>query len=107
MDQLSDNKMLSPDAGPADATAKVESTVKENKDNPTPVSNSSLECSLPLKLEADSTGNDSASTKALPDAQSSPDPFAYLDRSFTSEKYKVEIRGLPRFYGFGVSGDIS
>jgi len=30
--------------------------------------------------------------------------YAYLDRNdFTSEKYKIEIRGLPKFYGFGVS----
>lgn len=32
------------------------------------------------------------------------DPFAYLDRDdFTSEKYKVEIRNLPKHYGFAVS----
>lgn len=31
------------------------------------------------------------------------DPFAYLERgSFTSEKFKIEIRGLPKFYGFNV-----
>uniref|UniRef100_A0A1B6D834 tRNA (uracil(54)-C(5))-methyltransferase n=2 Tax=Clastoptera arizonana TaxID=38151 RepID=A0A1B6D834_9HEMI len=29
-------------------------------------------------------------------------PYAYLERSdFTSEKYKIEIRGLPKFYGIG------
>ncbi|CAG2054479.1 unnamed protein product [Timema podura] len=28
------------------------------------------------------------------------DPYAYLDRSdFTSEKFKIEIRGLPKYYG--------
>ncbi|VVC28688.1 S-adenosyl-L-methionine-dependent methyltransferase,RNA methyltransferase TrmA, active [Cinara cedri] len=28
------------------------------------------------------------------------DPFAYLDRNdFTSEKYKVEVRNLPKYYG--------
>lgn len=32
------------------------------------------------------------------------DPFAYLDRNrFTSEKFKIEIRGLPKFYGLNVS----
>lgn len=31
-------------------------------------------------------------------------PYAYLERhDFTSEKYKIEIRGLPKFYGIGVS----
>lgn len=30
------------------------------------------------------------------------DPYAYLDRDdFTSEKYKIEIRGLPKYYGIG------
>ncbi|KZC14847.1 PREDICTED: tRNA (uracil-5-)-methyltransferase homolog A-like [Dufourea novaeangliae] len=29
-------------------------------------------------------------------------PYAYLDRDdFTSEKYKIEIRGLPKYYGIG------
>lgn len=32
------------------------------------------------------------------------DPFAYLDRDdFTSEKYKMEIRNLPKHYGIAVS----
>jgi len=30
-------------------------------------------------------------------------PYAYIDRAdFTSEKFKIEIRGLPKFYGIGV-----
>ncbi|XP_012063364.1 PREDICTED: tRNA (uracil-5-)-methyltransferase homolog A-like [Atta cephalotes] len=29
-------------------------------------------------------------------------PYAYLDRDhFTSEKYKIEVRGLPKYYGIG------
>ncbi|XP_023288732.1 tRNA (uracil-5-)-methyltransferase homolog A [Orussus abietinus] len=29
-------------------------------------------------------------------------PYAYLDRTdFSSEKYKIEVRGLPKHYGFG------
>lgn len=29
-------------------------------------------------------------------------PYAYLDREdFTSEKYKIEVRGLPKYYGIG------
>lgn len=34
----------------------------------------------------------------------SNDPYAYLERSeFTSEKFKIEIRNLPKYYGFNVS----
>ena len=30
------------------------------------------------------------------------DPYAYLDRDgFSSEKYKIEIRGMPKYYGIG------
>lgn len=30
-------------------------------------------------------------------------PYAYLERDeFTSEKFKIEIRGLPKFYGIAV-----
>lgn len=37
-------------------------------------------------------------------ANTENDPFAYLERSsFTSEKFKIEIRGLPKFYGLNVS----
>lgn len=78
----------------------VESTDKEHADGPKPESNSPSE---PPKLEANSSENDGTSTEVIPDTQSKSDPFAYLDRSYTSEKFKVEIRGLPRFYGFGVS----
>ncbi len=39
----------------------------------------------------------------LPKNQSQENPFAYLERvAFTSEKYKIEVRGLPRFYGLNV-----
>lgn len=38
------------------------------------------------------------------DDSNTTDPFAYLERNcFTSEKYKIEVRGLPKFYGVGVS----
>lgn len=30
--------------------------------------------------------------------------YAYLDRGgFSSEKFKIELRGLPKFYGIAVS----
>lgn len=32
------------------------------------------------------------------------DPFAYLERNdFTSEKFKLEVRNLPKYYGIVVS----
>lgn len=32
------------------------------------------------------------------------DPFAYVvNNGFTSEIFKIEVRGLPRYYGIGVS----
>lgn len=34
-------------------------------------------------------------------------PFAYLDRNdFTSEKFKVEVRNLPKHYGIAVSNNL-
>lgn len=34
--------------------------------------------------------------------QNEKDPYAYLERDdFTSEKFKVEVRGLPKYYGIG------
>ena len=32
------------------------------------------------------------------------DPYAYLEKTgFTSEKFKIEIRNLPKYYGLSVS----
>lgn len=34
--------------------------------------------------------------------ESEKNPYAYLDRGdFTSERYKIEVRGLPKYYGIG------
>lgn len=30
-------------------------------------------------------------------------PYAYLNRDFSSENFKIEIKNLPKFYGFNVS----
>lgn len=49
--------------------------------------------------ESDVQGTDQVEQ---PDARQNP--YAYLDRDdFTSEKYKVEVRNLPKHYGFAVS----
>jgi hypothetical protein len=32
------------------------------------------------------------------------DPYAYLNREeFSSERFKIEVKGLPKYYGYGVS----
>lgn len=31
------------------------------------------------------------------------DPYAYLERDFSSEKYKIEVKNLPKYYGINVS----
>jgi len=31
------------------------------------------------------------------------DPYGYLDRDeFSSERFKIEVKGLPKYYGFAV-----
>lgn len=36
------------------------------------------------------------------DSKDRENPYAYLDRAdFTSEKFKIEVRGLPKYYGIG------
>ncbi|XP_076634209.1 tRNA (uracil-5-)-methyltransferase homolog A isoform X1 [Colletes latitarsis] len=43
-----------------------------------------------------------ATTETAETAETEKNPYAYLDRDdFTSEKYKIEIRGLPKYYGIG------
>lgn len=37
-------------------------------------------------------------------AQDANNPYAYLDRGdFSSEKFKIEIKNLPKFYGIHVN----
>ncbi|KAG5345320.1 TRM2A methyltransferase, partial [Acromyrmex heyeri] len=47
----------------------------------------------------------SANTNAMETSnviENEKNPYAYLDRDhFTSEKYKIEVRGLPKYYGIG------
>lgn len=41
-------------------------------------------------------------TETLSDNQTAEE-YAYLDRGgFSSEKFKIEVRGLPKFYGIAV-----
>nr|CAD7200184.1 unnamed protein product [Timema douglasi] len=47
-------------------------------------------------IETDETSDSKIDGKTL----EKDDPYAYLDRNdFTSEKFKIEIRGLPKYYG--------
>lgn len=46
------------------------------------------------------TSNDSMNTEENPEVN---EEYAYLDRGgFSSEKFKIELRGLPKFYGIAV-----
>ena len=106
MDNFSETKPTAPDGESENESlstaVKVENSDQENGYKPSSETVSSSENSFP---DTESQKNDSASLVAQPDSQL--DPFAYLNRSFTSENFKVEIRGLPRFYGFGVSKSVS
>lgn len=33
-------------------------------------------------------------------------PYAYLERDFSSENYKIEVKNLPKYYGIAVSSAI-
>lgn len=33
-------------------------------------------------------------------------PYAYLNRDFSSENFKIEVKNMPKFYGFNVRGYI-
>lgn len=48
---------------------------------------------------ADTNATDTLTTSV---AENEKNPYAYLERDdFTSEKYKIEVRGLPKYYGIG------
>lgn len=41
--------------------------------------------------------------KEIPEEVKVEEEYAYLDRGgFSSEKFKIELRGLPKFYGIAV-----
>lgn len=46
--------------------------------------------------------NDNKSEEAPVTTAAEDDPYSYLERDdFTSEKFKIEVRGLPKYYGIG------
>ncbi|XP_032682575.1 tRNA (uracil-5-)-methyltransferase homolog A-like [Odontomachus brunneus] len=50
----------------------------------------------------DDTNTKATGTLAANAVENEKNPYAYLERDdFTSEKYKIEIRGLPKYYGIG------
>lgn len=56
---------------------------------------------LPVENAAEETAKNPAAEEEGENA------FAYLDRDhFTSEKFKIEIRNLPKYYGMPVSSKI-
>ncbi|KAJ9593932.1 hypothetical protein L9F63_014646 [Diploptera punctata] len=55
-----------------------------------------------LNEKGDGKDKDSQNIDNPMDNKNQDNPYAYLDRGdFTSEKYKIAIRGLPKFYGIG------
>ncbi|XP_011165546.1 tRNA (uracil-5-)-methyltransferase homolog A [Solenopsis invicta] len=45
---------------------------------------------------------DTNATETIINVENEKNPYAYLERDdFTSEKYKIEVRGLPKYYGIG------
>lgn len=48
------------------------------------------------------TSTEATGTLTANAAENEKNPYAYLERNdFTSEKYKIEVRGLPKYYGIG------
>lgn len=63
-----------------------------------------LEDKEPLNLKSKLDEEDTNTSSSLLSLDDSNNPYAYLDRDeFTSEKFKIEIRGLPKYYGISVS----
>lgn len=75
----------------------MDTAVKDNNSNADDLMGTAVEDSNPNTADLMGT--------AIEDSNSiTADPYAYLQRgSFTSEKFKIEVRGLPKFYGMGVS----
>ena len=53
-------------------------------------------------MSEDSENINDSNAENVPNANNSEE-YAYLDRGgFSSEKFKIEVRGLPKFYGIAV-----
>lgn len=88
---------------------QTEQVAKENEMES--VKNESLDVSTKKENETGSTNKEdlveSVKNEGTDESVEKEDPFAYLDRNdFTSEKYKIEIRNLPKHYGIAVSSII-
>jgi len=93
-----------PESVAEDIQLKSEEKVNEIE----PVKNEFQSESLAEKIQITSEEKDSEvrleEIKDQTESVTKEDPFAYLDRDdFTSEKYKIEIRNLPKHYGIAVS----
>lgn len=55
---------------------------------------------------SEDTEVNAATTTNVPGDNETAEEYAYLDRGgFSSEKFKIELRGLPKFYGIAVRMD--
>jgi len=92
-----------------EASAKeIQIKCEEKVNDPESVKKEYQSESLAEKIQIKSEEKDSEvgpeDTDNQTESVTKEDPFAYLDRDdFTSEKYKIEIRNLPRHYGIAVS----
>lgn len=52
--------------------------------------------------EIKSEDNKEIKTEDNKEIKTENDPYAYLERDFSSEKFKIEIKNMPKFYGMSV-----
>lgn len=72
---------------------------KADKGADTPTENATLN---KVELETSTEGENQKTEDITKEEIANNNPYAYLERAdFTSEKFKIEIRGLPKFYGIG------
>lgn len=83
---------------------KCEENVNENKPVKNEYQTESLVEEVQIKSEEKNSEIEPEKIEDQIESVAKEDPFAYLDRDdFTSEKYKIEIRNLPKHYGIAVS----
>lgn len=90
-----------------EASAKeIQIKCEEKVYDPEPVKkeSESMAEKIQIKSEERDCEVNTEETENQTESVTKEDPFAYLDRDdFTSEKYKIEIRNLPRHYGIAVN----
>lgn len=62
------------------------------------------ECNNPEKEENIEESKEKSVVESTESVEESKEenPYAYLNRDFSSENFKIEVKNLPKFYGFNV-----